>query len=71
MNPYLAVFLCAAGFTLAVAVMIIRAEHKRKKSIMRKIRRIYGQVPEREYETGDIERISTYFRGKTERGILY
>ena len=69
MNPYLAVFLCAAGFTLAVAVMIIRAEHKRKKSIMRKIRRIYGQVPEREYETGDIERISTYFRGKQSEGF--
>ena len=69
MNPYLAVFLCAAGFTLAAAVIIVRAEHKRKKAVMRKIRRIYGQVPEREYETGDIERISLYFRRKQSQGF--
>lgn len=69
MNPYLAVFLCAAGFTVATAVIIVRAEHKRKKAVMRKIRRIYGQVPEREYETGDIERISLYFRRKQSQGF--
>lgn len=69
MNPYLAVFLCAAGFTLAAAVIIVRAEHKRKKAVMRKIRRIYGQVPEREYETGDIERIALYFRRKQSQGF--
>lgn len=69
MNPYLAVLLCAAGFTLAAAVIIVRAEHKRKKAVMRKIRRIYGQVPEREYETGDIERISLYFRRKQSQGF--
>lgn len=69
MNPYLAVLLCAAGFTLAAAVIIVRAEHKRKKAVMRKIRRIYGQVPEREYETGDIERVSLYFRRKQSQGF--
>lgn len=62
MNPYLAVIMCAAGFTLAVAAIIWRTEYKRKKYVMRKIRRIYGKVPEREYETGDIEQISGYFR---------
>lgn len=32
--------------------------------MMKKIRRLYGKVPEREYETGDMEKISHYFRRK-------
>lgn len=64
MNPYLAVILCAAGFTLVAAVLIIRAEYKRRKLMLRKVRRMYGRVPEREYEAGDLERISRYFEKK-------
>lgn len=33
------------------------------------MRRIYGNVPEQEYETGDIERISHYFRRREKEGF--
>ena len=42
---------------------------KVKKRLRRKIQRIYGQVPEREYSPGDIENISHYFRRKEGQGF--
>lgn len=70
MHPYVTTILGAAGFALVMAIMIIRAEWKRKKSIRRKIRRTFGKVPEREYEAGDIERISHYFDKKRNQGFI-
>lgn len=64
MNQYITAILCMAGFFLIFILLIIRENYKRKKMILKKIRRLYGNVPEREYETGDIERISRYFRRK-------
>ena len=54
MNPYITTILCAAGFILILAILILRNEHQRKKYFLRMIRRIYGQVPDREYEAGDL-----------------
>lgn len=62
MNPYITTILCAAGFILILAILILRNEHQRKKYFLRMIRRIYGQVPDREYEAGDLERISHYYQ---------
>ena len=62
MNPYITTILCAAGFILIIAILILRNEHQRKKYFLRMIRRIYGQVPDREYEAGDLERISHYYQ---------
>ena len=64
MHPYFMTILCAAGLVLLFALVLIRENYKRKKMMLGKIRRIYGTVPEREYETGDIERISHYFQRK-------
>ena len=62
MNPYLNVILWFAGILLLFIVLIIRENRKRKKVLLRKLKRIYGQVPEQEYEASDLERISHYFR---------
>lgn len=70
MNPYLATVITALGFVLAMAAIIIRAEYKRKKTMLGRIRRIYGAVPEREYEAGDLERISRYFERKKGDGFF-
>lgn len=66
MNPYASFFLWAAIIIAAVIFLIWRDNRRRKKIMLKKIRRIYGQVPEREYEAGDLEQISRYFRRKTE-----
>ena len=71
MNQYLIMILCAAGFVLLLCVILIRAEYKRRKYVLRKVRRTYGKVPEREYDSGDIERISHYFhRIKGDRFVI-
>lgn len=64
MNPYMNVILWAVGILLLFILLIARENRKQKKMIRKKIRRIYGNVPEREYETGDLEKISHYFRRK-------
>lgn len=66
MNPYLNVILWFAGILLLFIVLIIRENRKRKKVLLRKLKRIYGQVPEQEYEASDLERISHYFRRKAQ-----
>ena len=62
--------MCAAGFVLLFALLIFRENRKQKRNIERKVRRIYGNVPEQEYETGDIERISHYFRRREKEGFV-
>lgn len=69
MNPNVIAVLCAAGFVLLFALLILRENRKQKRNIERKVRRIYGNVPEQEYETGDIERISHYFRRREKEGF--
>lgn len=64
MNPYVTVILWAAAIILMFILLIVRDNRKRKKLLLNKIRRVYGNVPEREYEPGDMEKISHYFRRK-------
>lgn len=64
MNPYLTILLWAAGLIALFILLIWRDNRKRKKIILKKIRRIYGSVPDREYEPGDLKNISQYFRRK-------
>lgn len=70
MNPYVTTILFVIAL-LAVFIIWIASENRRQKKItLKKIRRIYGNVPEQEYETGDIERISHYFRRKNHQGFV-
>ena len=62
MYPYMETVFFAAGIILDFSLWILYEDRKRRKIIRRKIRRIYGNVPEREYSPGDIETISHYFR---------
>lgn len=71
MDPYLSVILWSCGIVLLFILLIVRDNRKRKKIIRRKIIREYGKVPQREYETGDIEKISKYFRRKCENAPFY
>lgn len=64
MYPYMETIFFAAGIILLFLLWILYEDRKRRKIIRRKIRRIYGNVPEREYSPGDIETISHYFRRK-------
>lgn len=70
MNPNIIAVLCAAGFVLLFALLIFYENRKQRKNIRRKVQRIYGNVPEQEYETGDIERISHYFRRREKEGFV-
>lgn len=70
MHPYIMVILIAAASVLAVVWWILYENRKRKKRIRRKIQRIYGQVPEREYAAGDMGNISHYFRRKEGQGFF-
>ena len=62
MNPYMTTILIAAGLVLLFIIWIFYEERKRKKTILRNIRPNYGAPSERQYETGDMEKISHYFR---------
>ena len=64
MYPYMETVFFAAGIILLFLLWILYEDRKRRKIIRRKIRRTYGNVPEREYSPGDIETISHYFRRK-------
>lgn len=69
MNPYMTVIMVTAGLILLFIIWIIHEERKRKKILLKKIRRIYGKPSERQYEPGDIENISHYFRRKCGEGF--
>lgn len=64
MHPYLTALLIALGVVFLFFVWICYENRKRRKRILKKIRRTFGQVPDREYSPGDIEAISHYFRRK-------
>ncbi len=66
MNPYVSALFWTAMSVAFIIFLIWRDNRKRKKMILKKIRRIYGKVPEREYEAGDLEQISRYFRRRTD-----
>lgn len=70
MNQYLVAVLCVIALVVSFVIWIAYENYKRKKMIYKKIHRIYGNVPEQEYETGDIERISHYFRRKKKDGFV-
>lgn len=65
MHPYVTLILWAVVVIAVFAALIIRQEYERKKQALNRIRRIYGKVPEREYDPGDLENISHYFRRKS------
>lgn len=71
MNPYLSVILWTCGIILLFILLIIRDNRKRKKLTRRKVMREYGKVPQREYETGDIEKISKYFQRKSKEASFF
>ena len=64
MHPYSVVLLMAFGIVFLVFLWILYRNIKQRRIILKKIRRLYGKVPEREYSPGDIEAISHYFRRK-------
>lgn len=70
MNPYLTILLWAVIIAAAFVLLIWREERRRKKYARRRVRRAYGNVPQREYESGDIEQISHYFRRKKKQGFV-
>ncbi len=65
MHPYFVVLFMTFGVLLLIFLWILYNSRKRRRIILKKIRRLYGQVPEREYSPGDIEAVSHYFRRKT------
>lgn len=69
MHPYETVIIVSIGLLLSFILWIQYENHKRKKRIRKKVQRIYGKAPEREYAPGDIENISHYFRRKGEQGF--
>lgn len=70
MNPYLTVIFWAALVVLVSIGLILKDNHRRKTYALRRVRRTYGNVPEREYEAGDLEQISRYFQRKKEKGFV-
>ncbi|MDO4273355.1 MAG: DNA mismatch repair protein MutS [Eubacteriales bacterium] len=69
-QAYITAILCVIALIISFFIWIVYEDHKRKKTIRKKIKRIYGNVPDREYETGDIEKISRYFRRKAGDGFV-
>ena len=69
MHPYETVILTTLALLLIFLLWIQYENHKQRKQIRRKVQRIYGNVPEREYSPGDIENISHYFRRKENKGF--
>lgn len=69
MHPYETVILVTLSLLLIFLLWIQYENYKQRKRIRRKVQRIYGNVPEREYSPGDIENISHYFRRKENQGF--
>lgn len=69
MHPYETVILVTLALLLIFLLWIQYENYKQRKRIRRKVQRIYGNVPEREYAPGDIENISHYFRRKENQGF--
>lgn len=69
MHPYIMVILISAALFASFIIWIVYEKQKNQKRLRRKIQRVYGQVPEREYSPGDIENISHYFRRREGQGF--
>lgn len=69
MHPYETVILVTLALLLIFLLWIQYENYKQRKRIRRKVQRIYGNLPEREYSPGDIENISHYFRRKENQGF--
>ena len=69
MNPYVSVILTIAVCLLLFVLWIIYENYKNKKRILTKIRRNWGKPYTRQYEPGDIEQISHYFRRREKEGF--
>lgn len=55
MHPYVTVILLTVAAILLLVTWILYENRKQKKRMLRKIQRIYGKVPEREYAAGDLK----------------
>lgn len=60
MSVYVKIVLFMAGGILFLIFLTIRNNRKRRKMLLKMVRRRYGQIPDREYEAGEISRISHY-----------
>ena len=69
MNPYLSAILTIAGIVLLFVLWILYENRKIKKRTLEKIRRNWGKPSHRQYEVGDMEQISHYFRRREKEGF--
>ena len=69
MNPNLSVILTIAGCVLLFVLWILYENHKMKKRLLERIRKSWGEPSKRQYETGEIEQISHYFRRREKEGF--
>ena len=70
MNPYLSAILTIAGLVLLFVLWIFYENRKSKNNTLERIRRNWGKHYKRQYEAGDLEQISHYFRRKEKEGFV-
>ena len=70
MNPYLSAILTIAGLVLLFVLWIFYVNRKIKNNTLERIRRNWGKPSKRQYEAGDLEQISHYFRRKEKEGFV-
>ena len=70
MNPYLSAILTIAGLVLLFVLWILYENRKIKNNTLERIRRNWGKPSKRQYEAGDLEQISHYFRRKEKEGFV-
>ena len=68
-NPYVIFCIMAAAVVLIYILWILYEKKRQKQAVLRQIRRRWGKAPEQEYATGDIEKISHYFRRREGQGF--
>ena len=70
MNPYLSAILTIADLVLLFVLWIFYENRKIKNNTLERIRRNWGKPSKRQYEAGDLEQISHYFRRKEKEGFV-
>ena len=70
MNPYLSAILTIAGLVLLFVLWIFYENRKIKNNTLERIRRNWGKPSKRQYEAGDLEQISHYFRRKEKEDFV-
>ena len=70
MNPYLSAILTIAGLVLLFVLWIFYENRKIRNNTLERIRRNWGKPSKRQYEAGDLEQISHYFRRKEKEGFV-